>query len=158
LSTTGAVDRPLGVATLAVIDIIGGILAIIGGLFYIIVGGYLVAYLETFTGPLGIVGGGLVAIATTTGVVILVVGIIAIVLGWGLWSGREWARIIAIIFSIIGLLFGVLVLLVAIGAAGLFGIVIIAIYAIVVYYLTRPHVKAFFTRQVVRVPPAAPPI
>ena len=158
MSTTGAVVRPLGVAILAVIDIIGGILAIIGGLFYIIVGGYLVAYLETFTGHLGIVGGGLAAIAATTGVVILVVGIISIVLGWGLWGGKEWARIIAIIFSIIGLLFGVLVLLVAIGAAGLFGIVIIGVYAIVVYYLTRPHVKAFFTRQFVSVPPAAPPI
>jgi len=56
------------------------------------------------------------------------------------------------------MLFGLLVLFVAIGAGGLVGIVIIAIQAIVIYYLTRPSVKAFFTQQVARAAPAAPPI
>ncbi|MFB0569697.1 MAG: hypothetical protein ACETV0_08815 [Nitrososphaeria archaeon] len=158
MSTTGGVDRPLGVAILAVLDIIAGILAALVGLLSVIAGGFLWAYLETFVDPLGAVGGFLGAIVTAIGVVILVIGAISIVLGWSLWGGKEWARILSIILSVIGILFGVLVLFVAIGAGGLIGIVFIAIHAIVIYYLTRPSVKAFFTRQVARAAPAAPPI
>jgi len=158
LSTVGGVDRPLGVAILAVLDIIAGILAALVGLLSVIAGGFLWAYLETFIGPPGTIGGFLGAIVTAVGVVILVVGAISVVLGWALWGGKEWARILFIILSVIGILFGLLVLFAAIGAGGLIGIVIIAINGIVIYYLTRPSVKAFFTRQVARPAPAAPPI
>ncbi|MDH5363086.1 MAG: hypothetical protein OEW84_07210 [Aigarchaeota archaeon] len=158
MSTAGGVDRPLGVAILAVLDIIAGILAALVGLLSVIAGGFLWAYLETFIGPPGAIGGFLGAIVTAIGVVILVIGAISIVLGWALWGGKEWARILSIILSVIGMLFGLLVLFVAIGAGGLFGIVIIAVHVIVIYYLTRPSVKAFFAQQVARPAPAGPPI
>lgn len=158
MSMAGGVDRPLGVAILAVLEIIAGILAALVGLLSVILGGFMWAYLETLVGLIGTVGGFVGAIVTAIGVVILVIGAISIVLGWALWGGKEWARILSIILSLIGVLFGLLVLFAAIGAGGLIGIIIIAIQAIIIYYLTTPGVKAFFTQKVARPAPAAPPI
>ena len=59
----------------------------------------------------------------------VVIGLVELFLAWGLYTGRGWARIVALVFAVIGLI----------------GIPIGTIISIIIlYYLTRPNVKAYF--------------
>ncbi|MCP8304924.1 MAG: hypothetical protein H3Z50_05610 [archaeon] len=141
---TSKVERPLGVAILAVLGIIGSILAIVGGVIFIVSGTFLAEAIEAAIAQYGIIPGvdiGLIlASIAIIGAVVLVIGVIGVIIGWGLWKGRNWARIIVIIFSILGIISGLLPLI-YLDISGLVGVVI---DIIIIYYLTRPHVVAFF--------------
>ena len=65
----------------------------------------------------------------------VVVGVIGLVLGWGLWIGRGWAWILALIVHIIGIIMGVVSL-----PTGIVGVVM---DGIVVYLLMRPDTRRF---------------
>jgi len=79
-----------------------------------------------------------------TGALIVTIGIIMAVIGWGLWIGANWARWIAIIYfglSALSSLSNVL--------QGRFGTVIsLVINGLIVYYLFLPPVKRFFKASV----------
>lgn len=127
--------RPTGVTILAILDLIGGVLAIIAGGTLAAVGG---------SGILGTLGygsllGGLVAVL---GGAILVFGFLAVTVGYGLWSGKSWAWMVAIALYAIGALFSLGSL--ALGSYS--SIISLAIYALVIWYLMKPHVKAYFGR------------
>ncbi len=68
------------------------------------------------------------------GPVFAVLGIIYIIVGASLWTGKEWARKAAIILSVLAIITN----------AVSFNIVGIIINIIVIYYLTREHVKEYF--------------
>ena len=136
-------ERPLGVSILAVLSIIGGIIEIFGGIVMWAMGGFFLMFLQGEAGnmtgmegaPLAMLGflQGLLAVIS---IVVIIFGIIGIIIGLGLWNGKEWARILTIVFSALGILWGILTLPV--------GIISIIIGVIVIWYLTRPHVVNFF--------------
>jgi uncharacterized membrane protein (DUF2068 family) len=64
--------------------------------------------------------------------------IVAFILAYGLWNGRGWAWTWTLISSILGLIISIIGIAVGIGIIG------IAVYATMIYYLTRARVKAFF--------------
>jgi hypothetical protein len=68
----------------------------------------------------------------------VVVGAIGLVLAWGLWTGKGWAWIIAIIIFIIGIITDLLSL-----PTGIVGVVI---DGIVLYLLSRPDTRRFCGR------------
>jgi len=70
------------------------------------------------------------------GGILVVAGVIALGLGYGLWTGKGWAWTLALIFSILGILGGIISLPE--------GVVSIIIDILIIYYLTRAHVKQFF--------------
>lgn len=74
------------------------------------------------------------------GVVTLLLGIIGLIVTYGMWTGKGWAWWLTIILSIITIIFNALSL-----PTGIVGIII---YLVIVIYLTRPHVKAFFGKGV----------
>jgi len=119
--------RPTGVTIIAVLAIIGGVVAILGGgLFGIGLG---------FGSILGLLGVGLVGI-----------GIVELITGWGLWTLKPWAWMIAVAVQIINI--GV-TLAFAIAANSLISfntIVGIALPVIILYYLMTPAVKTAFGR------------
>ena len=78
------------------------------------------------------------------GAALIVLGIAYFVMAYGLWKGKGWAWTITLILSFIGIALGIASI--AVGNIG--AIFHIIINAIVVYYLYRPHVKAFFGRRV----------
>jgi len=82
-----------------------------------------------FGGLLSVIGG-----------VLIIVALLDVVFAWGLWSGKGWAWILALIFAVLGILFS----LVSLVRGGLGSIVVLVIDAVIVYYLTRPNVRAFF--------------
>lgn len=65
----------------------------------------------------------------------VLVGVIGLVMAWGLWVGRGWAWVIALIIFIIGIIMDLVTL-----PTGIVGVVI---DAIVLYLLMRPDTRRF---------------
>jgi peptidoglycan biosynthesis protein MviN/MurJ (putative lipid II flippase) len=120
-------QRPLGVSVIAILVAIGGI-----------------AFL--------IANGGKIGTATTgigVSIISIAVSIAYLVMAFGLWKGKRWAWTITIVLSFIGIALGasslsnILIVTENIGA-----ILSVAINAVIIYYLYRPHVKAFFGKAI----------
>ncbi len=95
------------------------------------------------------------------GAVLLVIGIAYVVMSYGLLKGRGWAWTITVILTIIGIAIQIIsgitnsVLIASISGgdpnsvvstvAG--NVIGIAINVLILYYLYRPHVKAFFGKS-----------
>ena len=78
------------------------------------------------------------------GVALIALGTAYFVMAYGLWKGKGWAWNITVILSFIGIVLGVA----SIATGNIGAIFHIIINAIVVYYLYRPYVKAFFGKPV----------
>ena len=94
----------------------------------------------TAIGGLIFLGSGLVLLIVGIGVILLALGIAYLVMAYGLWNGRGWAWTITLILSVIG----IVVAIASIVAGNVSAIISIIIHAVVIYYLYRPNVKAFF--------------
>ena len=152
--------RPIGVTIIAILMIIGGVLLLIGGIGFLFIAplisqlsftnisnstnGTLSVNLNgtsvaipnnaafiAFAGVLGIIGGVLVAL-----------GIASLIVSWGLLKGKGWAWIVTIIITIISVVFNIISLV-----TGNFGSIVgLIINGVIIYYLYRPNVKAYFGR------------
>ena len=94
----------------------------------------------TAIGGLIFLGSGLVLLIVGIGVILLALGIAYLVMAYGLWNGRGWAWTITLILSVIG----IVVAIASIVAGNVSAIISIIIHAVVIYYLYRPNVKAYF--------------
>ena len=86
--------------------------------------------------PPSLVGGGLLAI----GGILIAIGILSFVVAYGLLKGRTWAWTLTVVLSIISIVLNVI----SIAAGNIASIVSVIISGIILYYLYRPHVKAYF--------------
>jgi uncharacterized membrane protein (UPF0136 family) len=77
--------------------------------------------------------------------VFVAIAIVSFVVAYGLLKGKRWAWTVAIILSIISIVWNAITL---VTAANYGGIISIIISGIVIYYLFRPHVKAYFGKGV----------
>ena len=117
--------RPLGVTIVAILMIINGIILIAAGIGGITVGAAMDIPL------IGVSSGVLVAL-----------GIAAIIVAWGLIKGKGWAWIVTVILSIISIIMSIIAI-----AGGNFGSIInLVISGVILYYMYRPEVKAYFGR------------
>jgi hypothetical protein len=144
-TTTGTGTRPLGVSIIAILNVISGIIMLIGGVGLAAVGSALPTM--TTVNPnaggqmalVGLLGGG----ATAVGAVLIVLGIVSFIVAWGLFKGKGWAWTVTIILSAISVIMGIVSLV-----GGNFGAIVnIIIAGVVIYYLYRPHVKAYFGKS-----------
>lgn len=87
---------PTGVKVIAVLYFIISAILIILGIFSILVGGLTIEF--PILGTLGS------AMFKFMGFIVLGLSILYFFTGRGLWKGKNWARIVAIIFAIIGLI------------------------------------------------------
>jgi uncharacterized membrane protein (DUF2068 family) len=76
------------------------------------------------------------AFLTSIGIVLVILAFLGFIMTWGLWSGRSWARTITIILAIISIITGIFSL------PG--SLIEILINAVILYYLTRPHIRAYY--------------
>ncbi|HYX68116.1 MAG TPA: hypothetical protein VE825_03205 [Terriglobales bacterium] len=145
--------RPTGVTVISILYFLVTLFLLLCGVVFIGLMG--VAGLDARAhemGPLGVLAG----LGAVAGVVCLIIAVVVAFIGWGLWALKEWARIVAILFSGLGLLGGVAGFLGSIllrshlfpafgviGAAA--GLVRIAINAVILWYLLQPQVKQAFT-------------
>ena len=145
-------DRPLGIAILAVLDIICGIAALIVGILMAAVS-TIIADLPEFEDAIRDVMTSvwvtdveaaidiLATVLIVLGVIICIMGLGAIVVGWGFWTGKQWAWILGVIYFIVSIV---------ISAVGMVwsptNVVSVIIGVVILYYLFRPNVKAWFGR------------
>jgi uncharacterized membrane protein (DUF2068 family) len=99
----------------------------------LLAGGATMALLSTETGFFGI-------IFVIAGGILLIFGLIELVIFYGLWTGKKWARFLAIIFSVLGLLFNLLGLV----GGSIISLVGLILAFLILYYLYQPQVKAYF--------------
>ena len=148
--------RPTGVTVL-------GVLAILGGLGGIVAGGVLLAAAAiistlnlsaTYPQLAGLAVGTIAAIIGILGGLILIIGLLYLATGIGFFGGKGWAWTIGIIVSVLSIIVNIVQVIVF--PAGIGGAIIsIIIPLIIVYYLTRPHVKVFFGKGVSPAGPSA---
>ena len=117
--------RPLGVTIVAILMIINGIILILTGAGGIAVGAILdIAFIGVASG------------------VLIALGIAALVVAWGLIKGKGWAWIVTVILSIISIIMSIIAI-----AGGNFGSIIsLIINGVILYYMYRSEVKAYFGR------------
>jgi uncharacterized membrane protein (DUF2068 family) len=113
-------QRPIGVTIIALLAILGGI-----------------AFLASGFGTLFIP---LAGIFIGSGLFIL--GLAYLLMAYGLWKGKGWAWTLTLILSGIGIIVGIGSIVVG----NLGSIFHIIINAIIIYYLYRPNVQAFFNK------------
>ena len=160
---TQKVNRPIGVTIIAILAIISGIILLIGGIG-LIGAGALFSIASTNVSNNSNVSqslGPFVGIAfLVLGAVLLIIGIGYLIMSYGLLKGKGWAWTITIILTIISIAIQIIsgftnsIVMASITnhensiLSGVVGQIIgIAINIIILYYLYRPHVKAFFGKS-----------
>jgi hypothetical protein len=137
-------ERPTGVTILAVLYFIGtAFLAICGLLF--IVGGSMLSSLAKAGGP----GSALFAAGgAVVGAFFLVLALLELAIGIGFIKLQNWARVVAIVFTGIAVLFGALGMFSMLAHVMVFALTIrlitLAIQIWILVYLFKPHVKQAF--------------
>ena len=111
-------ERPFGVTIIA-------ILAVLGGIDYILLG-----FIVLIIPILGIILGG----------IFVIIGLSYFVVAYGLWDGRSWAWILTVLISALGIVVGLVSIIIGTGGSILY----IIVNAIIIYYLFKPDVKAYF--------------
>jgi hypothetical protein len=90
---------PTGVKIISVLYYIGAVASILFGILMIVGAGTLGALIESI--PFAALFGGLFVVF---GIVLIGLAVLSFFIGRGLWKGQKWARIIAIIFAILGVI------------------------------------------------------
>ncbi len=103
----------------------------------------IIAILQFIGGALSILAGVLAAISfhPIEAIVAIVLGVIGLILGMGMWTLQSWAWTGTLIIQGINLILNVVNLLRGQGVSNIVGLIIAAI---IVYYLTRPEVREAF--------------
>ncbi len=136
--------RPTGVAIMAVLEGVVGLFWLSGGLLALLM---LVG--ANPYGVAGFAGLGILSFAIgLLGTVLLLLGLVSLGVGIGMWTGKGWALTFGRVFSGVGVLIGLF--LVLFGDTG--SVVGLLINLLVLYYLTRPEVKAFFGKGAQGIP------
>jgi hypothetical protein len=110
-------NRPFGVTIIAILAILGGIGSLIGGI-------------------------AIVGIIPFLGAILIIIGLAYFGVAYGLWQGLAWAWIVTLIVTVIAFISGLGSIIV--GNVG--AVIPVIINAIIIYYLFRPNVKAYFGR------------
>lgn len=131
-------ERPTGVTILAALQVLAGLIFCIFGALLLALAGFLglmgaspeIPFFPLFLGGIvmGVVGG-----------IMLIIGIASFAVAYGYMNGRGWAWTVGLVIAAIGLILGLFSL-----PEGVVGFLI---DVLIIYYLTRPHVKRFFGKS-----------
>jgi hypothetical protein len=142
-------NKPAGVIVIAILYFIGAAFSLLGGLLFIAGGGFL-ASLMNQQGQAGASGLAtlMAGLGAVMGVVFLGFGVLDVFVALGLLKLKNWARIVAIVLSVIGACFQLLGILGSLShfnpGSLVFNLIFLAIYAWTIWYLLKPEVKAAF--------------
>jgi uncharacterized membrane protein (DUF2068 family) len=112
--------RPLGITIIAIIVAIYGILSIIGGI-------------------------ALLGASPTAAIIAIIIGVLQLILAWGLWTLQRWAFWATVIIEVLAVINGILALVghSTVGPApGIIGIIIALI--VLIYLFADRNVRAAF--------------
>jgi hypothetical protein len=125
--------RPIGVTILAALEVVIGLVMVFEGSGLALLGALAGMFTQGLSDLLG-------ALSSILGGVLIAIGILSLFTAFGVWAGKGWAWTVSLVLAVLGLLFGLVIM---IGSAVL-EIVWIIVFAIMIYYLYRPNVRSFF--------------
>ena len=126
-------SRPIGITILAVLEILIGVVGLLGSLA-------IIGFSALFS-SLPRVGALLGTIGLIIGGIVLFFSLIWLATGAGFLHGRGWSWTLGMIFSVLSLIGAVGALIIGLITGGVGGLIF---WGLMLYYLTRTHVKAFF--------------
>lgn len=148
-------ERPLGVTIVAILTVIHAVILLATGVFTVvfapqiindlnqgIVSNMTITDQQEVSTNLGTVAAAASTAAVIGGAVAIAIGIVWLVLAWGLFTAKGWAWIITVILAIISAIFSAIGVFG--GAVWYLGTLIIDI--VILYYMYRPNVKSYFGR------------
>jgi len=139
----GGVDMagnvPVGVKIISVLYYIGAVVLILLGILLIVGAGFIGTILQSIP-LLGALGAGLFIVI---GIILIVFAVLSFFLGRGLWKAQKWARIVVIVFSVLGVLFALLAIVQGQILNNLLSLIINAVIG--GYLLFSKDVKAAFS-------------
>ena len=172
---TESIKRPIGVTIISILTIIGGILLVFGGLSLLTFGAFFTAVpIETLitedqqlrpqqsqnAAELQALSQFFDSVGVVIGSIVLAVGVGYLIVSYGLLKGKGWAWIVTIILTIIAIITQVTSIIststltqslttdIDALVSGITAHIIgIAINGVILYYLYRPNVKAFFGKS-----------
>lgn len=128
---------------IAILNIISGIIMLIGGVALIAVGAIIPEAMEQgMMGPemSGMTSGMAGALGVGMGGIIIALAVFSFIVAFGLWTGKSWAWTLTVVLSVISIALNAI----SLASANFGGVISIIISAVILYYLYRPHVKAYF--------------
>ena len=135
--------RPGGVTLLAILDFISAAALVCMGLALIL--GLGIFGSMTHERGAGLLLAGLGAVGA---VFFFIMAAVSAVVGWGMWSLQNWARIVSVVFSCLAILGGFLGMMTGLVHFHPFGMMFslfrMAVAALIIWYLFQPHVKSAF--------------
>ena len=138
-------ERPTGVTILAILSFIGAGLMALGACAMFFLGA---AGMAAAAGGRAMGGGMLAALGAFAGVAFLILAVIYVVNGIGLWKLFGWGRLLMIVLVTIGIIFGLFSLVKAISMMHIgqivWGLIVLAIDVWILTYMFKPHVKRAF--------------
>jgi uncharacterized membrane protein (DUF2068 family) len=84
------------------------------------------------------------ALGIGIGGILFALGIFSFIVAYGLWTGKGWAWTLTVVLAIISIALNA----VSLASANFGAIISIIIDGIILYYVYRPHVKAYFGKGV----------
>jgi hypothetical protein len=146
-------NRPLGVTLIGVLDFLGMVVQIAIGVLMLVGMSFMGAFISKLAADnpqlanvnmTGIMAG----VGAVFAIVFFVFAIVSALIGWGMLALKNWARIISIIYSSIGILcfgLGLLLSLLHFRPLGfLWDAGWFAVNGLIIWYLLQPNVKAAF--------------
>ncbi len=134
-----AKEIPTGVKAISIVYYVFAALLVLSAIGLFVGSGIITSILDSIPilSIMGALGSGLLIFA---GVTCLIFGVLEFFIGRGLWTAKNWARVLVIIFSCIGVLIGITSI-----TSGFFAIVGLAISGLIGGYLIfSKKVKAAF--------------
>ena len=131
--------RPFGVTLIGIYQILRGALGVLFGLCLMLFTS-LAAKLASLAAEGNAIGNSLHGLGRMAGLAIIAFGFLHILAGFGLFKMENWGRLLALLFSAIGLVILLPVLIAAPGLPLIFG----AINAASILYLAMPAIKRVF--------------
>ncbi len=142
-------DRPTGVTILAVLDFLGAALFLLLAAVFVL--GF--SLLGSVAGQSGDAGGEagmavLMGLGAAAGVIFFVIALISLVVGIGLWKLKNWARILTIVFSVLGVLSNLagtaIPLLTGDPVSAVSSVIGLGVNGLILWYMFQPHVREAF--------------
>ena len=127
-------EVPTGVKVISVLYYIGAVFELIISVLFFVGSGAIKTQVPLLAvlGPFLIVGG----------IILLGLAVLSFFVGWGLWKAKKWARIVAIIFAVLGVLLALIGMVQGQIVSNILGLVISA--GIGAYLLFSSDVKTAF--------------
>ncbi|MGA1974640.1 MAG: hypothetical protein ABSG92_03305 [Conexivisphaerales archaeon] len=137
--------RPLGITVLSILGAVGAVLSVLLGAALVISTPDLISMLIKLDPSYSTVGNDVLALSIQiVAAFFVVVGLVALLNGYGLWKGKAWAWWITVSLALLGAFSSIFIL--PMGAVSL------GIELLIIYYMLRPSVRLYFRPQAETLP------